>query len=189
MSNIGGLTLAAVMTCSSVGAKEMDSIPLELSVQCPGSSDCGFDGRTIEMEVTVKNVASDPIEMPLEYLQKRGIFAEVFDRTSGKSTSMRVTFANPELLTVWEVVPAGTSFLVSTRLSASQIAPLFSNRDNNVEAVLSLSIPVRMKNGDVALYATPHTVKIPRIDPKPIAPTTARELTKQELDQLLKALD
>ncbi len=62
---------------------------VELRVHCMGEAACRFTGTTLEFELELLNSGSTALQLPLNYLQKRGPAVRIHDNHSGKVTSLR----------------------------------------------------------------------------------------------------
>lgn len=178
----------ALHMTSAAGEIALKTDPLIATVQCESSAKCEYRGRPIRLTVTLTNRSGNTVQIPLDYLRRRGPYLQIFDRTTGRSRTLRVGFGRPALREIGTSITPGESFSLAAMIAPTDIAPFFETRFDNVEVEITVPVTVRVNQETTVDFRTPYFLKIHRGDYQkvpPLAEKVKKELSEKELDNLM----
>jgi len=123
-------------------ASPMDKLYLSTTLTCKSNSPCSFTGEDIIVNINIKNISENSIGFPAEFLQRRGPFVTITDRSTKKTFPKRTNLAPHDLINKFTVLKSGDSLDFDTTIRKSEI---LSFRIDVVDLVLTISPSVTIK--------------------------------------------
>ena len=118
---------------------------LTCKVTCKAGIEPVYDGKDIELEITLTNVSREEIGFPLEYVQKAGPLVQVIDRQTRKEQPLRRNLADHALREKLTAIAPGKSLVVRWVVTAHELE-LYGG--NPVDAIIEVSVVTKVKAGD-----------------------------------------
>ncbi len=128
----------ALFSVASLARAEPEIVPLKLVVQCVENPQCVYDGWHMRLELTVTNIQSEAISLPMEFISRRGPFIKLTDTRTKREIFVSTGIPNYAWRTSMTVLGPGESFKFQWSISKFQIEELESvpvNADAEVTVV------------------------------------------------------
>lgn len=134
------VSLALALAATPFAASCQDTSPgIELHASCIDNAPCHFLGGDIRVELELRNVGSEDVQVPAEFYRRRGPSVKLVDRQSGKETSLASNPPDARLLKSLQTLRPGKSFRFPWRILPTKISR-FAPRPIDVSAVFSVNL-------------------------------------------------
>jgi hypothetical protein len=151
----------ALFSVASLALAEPEIVPVKLAVQCVENPQCTYDGWHMRLELTVTNIQSEAISLPVDFIARRGPFIKLTDTKTKREIFVSTGIPDYSLRTSMTVLGPGESFKFQWSISKFQIEELESLPvDANAEVTLvdrqraSDSLPARNYVGKTSFKIT-----------------------------------
>jgi hypothetical protein len=140
----------ALFSVASLALAEPEIVPVKLAVQCVENPQCTYDGWHMRLELTVTNIQTEAISLPVDFITRRGPFIKLTDTKTKREIFVSTGIPDYTLRNSMTVLGPGESFKFQWSISKYQIEELESVPvDANAEVTLvdqqraSDSVPAR----------------------------------------------
>ncbi|MBK0055100.1 hypothetical protein [Stenotrophomonas sp. S39] len=141
------LALALALAATPFAASCQEAPPgIELHASCIDNAPCHFLGEDIRVELELRNVGSEDVQVPAEFYRRRGPSVKLLDRQSGKETSLASNPPDARLLKSLQTLRPGQSFRFPWRILPTEISR-FAPRPIDVSAVFSVNLTPGARGG------------------------------------------
>lgn len=144
----------------SVEKYTLEQSPLLVTIECKSNPRCVYDGKPIELRIQVTNISTKNIEVPLDYLERRGPYVRLIDRSSGRALNLAIGFPDPDVPLSWEVIRPAASFILSASIDTLDLEPFRQAEQRDIDAVVNISTPVRLNNSEVTKIKSDENISI-----------------------------
>jgi len=112
----------------------------KVTASCRGQAPCIFDGRSIDFEISVRNIRDTPVHLPLELIRYGGPYIVLHDNRTQRHLTLPSHLLDDALLSNLTVIAPGQSVSVSGSIDSSYLEA-WGGKDADVTAVVKLSAP------------------------------------------------
>lgn len=158
--SLGIFTLLLILAAS--GEKNMTNTILDITVNCRDNQKCLFNGRDMFLDISISNIYDTEIELPLEYLQKKGPSIIVIDTYTQSELYLKTNLADPELMENFVKILPGDSVTMEWVIFSYELKQFSNNKDIkridlpyvNVVAKISVKTDLLVKGKKVDFLGT-----------------------------------
>lgn len=115
----------------------MDTHLLKLAAHCLNNEYCLFEGKDVDIDVTITNISPDTIGLPVNYFKRKGIHCMLIDNVTNTKIAMDISLTPASIKREFTAIAPGETIHLSHEVSADVIRAI---RVNMVDLTVNLGI-------------------------------------------------
>ena len=133
--------LVLLSACAPVKDVAMTNEQLSINAKCRGNDRCLFEGADIFLDITITNVGTTEVGLPLAFLQQTGPVIRLTDTRTKAETDLKTNLADLSLRDQYTSIPAGKSVAMEWVITAGELQQ-FGAKDVDVSAEITIKTDV-----------------------------------------------
>lgn len=118
----------------------MNDIPLAIKVSCKENEKCLFDEEDIFLEINIKNVGSNDVSFPLEYVKRKGPIVKLTDVRTNAETFVPTHIADWDLKEKLVPIKPSESVMIGWVITAGEIRQFGADVDVIAEVTIMAEV-------------------------------------------------